>query len=418
LKQSSKGQIVIGAIVLLVVLALLVPALVVYIQNEGKWTVKEEQSTRAFQLAETAVERGFQEIITSSSVWARIQASDIPDGYHFDQTYTDSVQGSYEIRIQQGPGSQAATITGVAKDTSNKEVRAVKAVYSNSASNAAMFVAGGVTLQSNPGVEWGPVMSPTTIDTSQAHPRFYSAGSVTLDTNGATPPNSDNKQWWSYYANLPPAPQVDTAAYLSSATAQGAATHVLVAGSYSIKQDICQNSSSCTGVYYISGNATLKTPSAWVSQGAIIVMGNLTVNGSAGNGSMTATLPSNAWREYGNDWTTYRTTYDSGAPATFPGVNGSYTSPSACSPASGCSISNVLVHGFLYVAGTFDINGGGNSNIVGSMYVGNSSTLDGSHVKLYYDSATTVLTKNVSLGRASWQEIGGCSWTGSHPTCP
>ena len=54
----SGAQIVIGAIVLLVVLAILVPAIIVYVQNESKWTLKEQRNTRAFQLAEAAVEGG------------------------------------------------------------------------------------------------------------------------------------------------------------------------------------------------------------------------------------------------------------------------------------------------------------------------------------------------------------------------
>ena len=216
-------------------MALLVPAIIVYIQNESRWTVKQQRSTRAFQLAEAAVERGFQTIIQSTGNWNTLQGGGTLANYDFDNTYTDLPGGEYEIAIAQGPGTQTVTITGAARDTSTNEIRAVRGVFSNSASNAAIFAEGGITLTSNPGVEWGPVMAPAPITTTHNHPRFYSSGSVSLDANGATPPNSDNTQWWSYYPNLPPPPEVDTQAYLSSATAQG---HVFAAGTYKMKDDV------------------------------------------------------------------------------------------------------------------------------------------------------------------------------------
>jgi hypothetical protein len=410
--RQERGQILIGAIIVLVVLSILIPAIIMHVQHETDWAMKEQRSTRAFQLAETAVERGFQQLILSTGNWTTIQGGGTVTNYNFDHTYTDMYGGSYEIKIEK-TGTQAATITGVARDTLSKEIRAVQAVYGNSASNAAIFAEGGITLTSNPGVEWGPVNSPSSIDTTQVHPRFYSAGNIAnKDTNGAAPPNSDNVQWWSYYPNLPPAPEVDLQTYLSSATTQG---HLFPNATYPgpdyRMSDIC--GAGCVGSYYFTGDTTLKTPSGYVGNGAIVVIGNLTLQGSAGNGNYSATLPANAWKEYGNDWAFYRTNYDGGAPATFPGINGTYTHGTITS-----TIDNVLVHGFLYVNDAISISGGGNMSVHGSMYIGDSTSLDGSHVKVYYDDSTTILTKNVSLVRASWNEIIGCDWTAAHVTCP
>jgi hypothetical protein len=409
------GQIVIGAIILLVILAIFVPALIKYTENESFWTVKEQRTTSAFQLAESAVERGFQTIILSTGVWNSIQAGGTIPGYNFDQVYADLAGGVYEIKISQGPGIQQATIFGIGKDSSSKEIRAIKVIQTNSASQAALYAQGGITLN-NPSVEWGPVLSPNQIVVSQDHPRFYSSSNIVgLDPNGAVPPNSDNVQWWSYYPALPPPPQVDLQAYLSSATSQG---HVYAGGAYSMRDDICGGAASCSGVYYFTGNTTLKTPAATIANGAIVVVsngsdaGSLTIQGSAGSGSYpTATLPADAWKEYGNDWNYYRTNFDPGAPATFPGVNGSYPHGTLTA-----SIINILVHGLLYVKNQMNITGGGNTAIWGNMYVGDSSTLDGSHIKLYYDNGA-VYTKNVSLLRTSWNEVGGCDWSGTHPTC-
>jgi hypothetical protein len=401
LKKHTDGQVIIGAIVLLVILAILIPGLISYIQNEAKWTVKEQRTTRAFQLAESAVERGFQKIIQSTGVWNTLQSGGVLAGYNFDQTYTDLAGGVYEIKIIQGPGTQAATITGVAKDTSNKEIRSVRAIFSNSASNAAIYAEGGITLTSNPGVEWGPVVSPAAITTSQAHPRFYSASNIIgKDLNGPVPPNSDNTQWWSYHSNLPPAPLVDLQAYLSSATAQG---HVFSGGNIS--------NGNMTGTYWYNGDVTFKPHNFLV--GNLIIMGNFTLQGNAANGAYTADIPPNAWKEYGNDWAYYRTNYDPSAPATFPGINGSYTPGAITEP-----LDKIVVHGFMYVRDSFSITGGGNCAVHGNLYVGDASSLDGSHVKVYYDDTITIMTKNVSLGRSSWEEVGGCTWAGTHAVCP
>src|SRR4051812_10401553 len=132
--RNSKGQIIIGAIVLLLILAILVPGIISYVQNESKWTVKEQRTTRAFQLAESAVERGFQQIILSTVTWSTLQAGGALTGFNYDQTYTDLSGGQYEIKMISGPGTQTATITGVGRDTSNHEIRAVQVIYSNSAS--------------------------------------------------------------------------------------------------------------------------------------------------------------------------------------------------------------------------------------------------------------------------------------------
>ncbi len=401
MKRTRDGQIIIGAIVLLVVLAILVPSIITYVQNEGRWTQKEERTTMAFQLAEAGVERGFQQVIQSTTVWASLQAGGTIANYNFDQKYSDLPGGTYEVRVLKGVGTQTVAITGVGRDNAQKELRAITAIYANSASNAAIYAEGGLTLTSNPSVEWGPVFSPASITSTQAHPRFYSSGSISLDSNGATPPNTDNIQWWSYYPNLPPAPQIDLQSYLSSATAQG---HY-----YNTSQTFSLG--DITGTYYIDGDLTMQ-PHNFLT-GNLIVTGNFTLQGNAANGSYTATLPTNAWKEYGNDWASYRSTYDGSAPATFPGVNGTYSHGTLT-----CAIDKVVVHGFMYVGNSFSITGGGNCCVHGSMYVGDSSSLDGSHVKIYYDDTLTILTKNVSLARSSWQEITGCSWTGANPTCP
>ena len=65
--KNRKAQVLLGVIVLLVVLAILIPTMVKYVQHEAKWSVKQGQNTNAFQLAEAAVDRGYQKIAESTA---------------------------------------------------------------------------------------------------------------------------------------------------------------------------------------------------------------------------------------------------------------------------------------------------------------------------------------------------------------
>jgi hypothetical protein len=410
LRRNESGQLLIGAIVLLLVVAISVPAIISYVQDESRWTTRQLRTTRAFQLAEGAVEQGYQRVIISTTIWGEVQAGIAQTGYNFDQTYT-STSGSCEVKVSSGPGDGQVTILGVGRDGSTKEIRGVKAIYGDTTSNAALYAMRGIDLTSNPNVEWGLVMSPASIETDKDSPRFYSAGSISLDTNAGIPPNSDNVQWWSYYANLPPPPQVDVQYYKNNATVTLPAGYANNLGNV--------GSTGSPAIVYSAGNVTLKSNS--FITGALVVIGDLTLQGSAGSGSYNANIPSTAWKEYGKNattWAQYRS-WDGGAPASFPGLNSGYT-PSGSLTAS---INNVVCRGFMYVGGVFSISGGGNCTVNGSMFNPGNTDLSGSHVKIYYDDSTLSAPKtlNVSLARSSWEEVGGCSWAttpGSHPSCP
>ena len=71
--RKDKGQVLVGVIVFLLVLAVIVPAMVLYVQNEARWSVKQQQNTNAFQLAEAAIDIGYQKVTESTSTWASIQ---------------------------------------------------------------------------------------------------------------------------------------------------------------------------------------------------------------------------------------------------------------------------------------------------------------------------------------------------------
>src|SRR5207247_600429 len=141
--------------------------------------------------------------ILSTTTLAQAESGLPITNYNFDLHYTDLPGGQYSIRLVGNPAAQTITITAVGKDSSGNEVRAIQAVYATpGAYPAAIYAVNSATIQGNPFVEWGPVASPGPIVTDAAHiyPRYFSSGLISpFDTNGASPPNTDNVQWWSYY---------------------------------------------------------------------------------------------------------------------------------------------------------------------------------------------------------------------------
>jgi len=419
--KKNTGQILIIVIIALTVLTIGIPALIYYIQKESDWAMKEERTTRAFQLAEAGIERGYQSLILSTTSLSTVEAGGTLTSYNFDQAYTDMPGGQYSIRLAGNPIAQTVTVTSVGKDSSGKELRAIQVVYATPGAYAAsIYAINSATIQGNPTVEWGPVASPgpITTDASHTYPRYFSGGDILpFDSNAGSPPNTDNLQWWSYYS-MPPAPQIDLPGYK---TAAGAAC---------TDQANCL-SSACTVCYYTAANYATFSPGTNNHFGtatpnpatALIVEGDLSLSGNYGNGSVSnASIPSTAWKEYANDWSHYTAmdAYASGHFATYQdAVNANYVGSGLT---YGSTITKAFIYGFLYVGGTISISGGGNGSIIGSLYCATVANLGSSHVTVYYENTviSNIKVQNSSLGRTSWKEMSSCSWptASANPTCP
>lgn len=414
--KKRKGQLLVGAILLVAILAIIIPVMVMYIQNEAKWSVKQGQNSNAFQLAEAALDRGYQKLVESTQSWVAVQAGQALSGMSLDYSFTDLAGGSYAISITSGPGLHEATIIGIGRDKHNKEVRALKAVYSNAeASNNAIRALQGVTLSgSNEQVEWGSVMAPGPIDTNgRNHPQFRSASSIIPQDTSAAPLNTDSVQWWSFSDDIPPASSIDLGAYHSSAVV----TNTHYAATQNWPGGDCGGATTCnTGkTYYIHGDLNVASPGIYV-EGNLIITGNLNLpNGRSGQGSPTVKLPPAAWKQYGNDWAYYLAggpacsegwnDTTAGRPATFPGLSSSYLSDASITKTF--TSGKVIVNGFLYVGGNINTAGGGGQSIfVGSAYVVGSVTSTSNNVCFFYtdEAASQILTTNVSLARQSWQD--------------
>lgn len=441
-RQPPRGQVLAVVLMILLIAMTLVPVMVYLAQRESLWTVKGSRNTAAFHLAEAGIEKGYLKISQSTQTWVNLiggGANAVLSNYHYDRTFTDVPGGTYKISITSGPGSQQATIMSLGTDTSNHETRGVMAVYSNSPlGNTAIFAAGGADIGGKVNVEWGAIISPQTIQplyssNSQATwPQLFSAGSITGLKTSNSPPlcDSPNCCWWhAYQTNIPAAPVLDLNYYANAAKAAKASTYGCPAGaqasdcSSGIANDCCyyQTDPSFTGLtlgpgatVYVNGNVNIASPGAYI-QGSMIVMGNLSSSsGKFGTGSVTdIQMSSAAWKQYCEPtyaWPHYISTFDSAAPATFPGLNStSYNSPKSCYPTK-CSSSKVFSNGLLYVQGYMSQQGGGGgTDFYGVLYVvgTDTQTSNANNSTFYYNAAaaSSLQLTQISLNRQSWQDF-------------
>src|SRR6266700_1033837 len=131
--SSSSGQILVGIILILTVLALMFPVMVMYSHNNSRWAVKQLKNVTSYNLAQAAVEKGALALSQSTIPWANVQGGTLLSGYAGDTglQYTDISGGNYVIAISSGPLPQQVTIAGYGRDSLKKEPRSITAVYLN-----------------------------------------------------------------------------------------------------------------------------------------------------------------------------------------------------------------------------------------------------------------------------------------------
>jgi len=422
MKNSSlagrAGQILPGAIAMLTILAIMVPAVVYWVQRENIFASKQSHNTQAFHLAEAGVEKAYLFVSLSTITWNSIQAGTAQADYSFDKVYSDVAGGTYTISITSGPLTQQVTIVTVGRDRFGKETRALRVVYGNAIlGDTAIYSGRGVQIGNSVTVEWGGVMSPYTIMANSAnHPQFWSASQITTKDTDPNPPNCDSPnchQWHSYEKNLPSAPLIDFDFYRTSAAATtGCPTHAgantaVPANSCYYPGDVTDWDDTTAGkTIFVEGALTVKA-NGMFHTGTMIVMGNINLpNGAWGDGTVTMSIPTSAWKHYGNDWAFYKATYDPLTPhADFPGLESTYA-PAGLTYTS----KKIAVNGFLYVGGNFNNGGGGggNSDVYGVLYAVGTTTMtpNSNGVTFFYngDATDNLVTTNVNLTRVSWRD--------------
>lgn len=393
---------------LLVVMSTLVPLMVLYTQRESRWSEKQTQSTTAFHLAESGIEKGYRAISLSTATWYALtdNGTQITD-FKFDKAFTDVPGGSYTVSITSGPEEREATVISVGRVTkgSRSVVRAVKAVFAQFSDDIAVQSLGGVNVNGKVDVEWGAVISERDINTDgRTYPIFKSAADIVdRDSDGEGGVNCDQPnccQWFSYNQDVPKDPGINLGQYRTDANAIGR----LYVGDQSWKNTDYTGG----GTTYVEGNLTLAQTLNIV--GNLIITGNLNVpNGVWGSGSVDMTVPQTAWKQYCNNWSYYKTTFEpANAYSAYSYVPSGYKSAATLNYQP--TQNKTAVQGFLYVGGNISGSGSGSGNtrIFGSVFVVGSVTLgSNSNVTVYYDrvAAKEVKTLRLNLRRESWQSL-------------
>ena len=433
---NTRGQILVGVLLILIVLGVMIPAIVFWVQNEAKWTVKEHKSTVAFNLANAGVERGMWKLKGSTATWTAVYNGIVQPGYNFDTTYKDINGGIYRIRFVSGLGNGQVAIIGDGRDWQSKETRAIKTIYQNQSIPGAVISRGMITWANAFSAHWGPIMAHKNVDITDANaakeyfPRKYSRqvvqapgnGKYARDTNGIDPPNTDNVEWWSAYP-VPDFPILDFEAMRASATATGTLN---LYGCKSTGASWDKNS-KCPGgkphtfhfgnpynhpdarknyTWYWDGDVELTGDTGDLGSGilgTLIVRGNCTLN-VGDNYSFTGKVPPEAWREYQK--------IDTAAINEYPGDDGLRKCRSTFGfgsqtwtggPPTGNT--DVGIRGFLYVGKDFTIEGP--LDICGSVWVEGSVNKNTGVERcvVFFNDALTIPSLNVVLVKKSWEEI-------------
>lgn len=422
--MNKKGQILAGVVMIAAVLLILVPAMVYWVQNDMRASVKDRKSTAAFNLAEAGIDRAYWKLKSSTSTWASARAGLPLAGYAFDTSYTDVPGGVYRVSITSGPLAEQVTVVSEGRDSLRQQTRALQVQYTNLAIPGAIISGAGIAEAGTSIAHWGPMMAMNNISLSgtaatRYFPRKLSKQVVTgtggnpRDTNGLTPPNTDNLEWWSSY-DVPELPVFDFAALRASAAAtgtlncNGSATgpghsSTITCGSSCVNCSVTNLYKDSryldNAVWYWDNNVS------WAGsngiKGTVIVRGNLSVAGGDSYNPPPMRVPANAWQEYRK--------FDTASSNQYPGdiglkSNTNYYELGSCGTTceGSASGSDLGLEGFMYVGG--NINMTGDSDVHGAIWV-QSGWSGGGNVMVFYDDSLVLPQLNVTLQRLSWREV-------------
>lgn len=422
--SGSRGQVLAGVVLIVMLLLIIVPAMVAWVQLDTRQSVKDSKTTTAFNLAEAGIDRAYWKLKSSTSTWAAARAGVVITGYNFDTNYADVTGGVYRISVTSGPATDQVQVVAEGRDIQGKEKRSIQAQYSNLAIPGAIISGAGLTESGTSIAHWGPLLAMNNITLTGASatryfPRKLSKQAVVgtagapRDVNGVTPPNTDGLEWWSSY-DVPELPIFDFAALRSSA----AATSTLNCNDNGVNNsghaDSITCGSACINCSVVNLNNTAKyldndvwywdNNVSWSGnngiKGTVIVRGNLTIAGGDFYNPPAVHVPSNAWREYQH--------FDTGSSNQYPADNGLHSNAATYDIGScgttcegSASGSDLGVYGFVYVGGTLSMSG--DSDIYGAVWV-QSGWAGAGNVMIFYNDQLVLPQLNVTLQRDSWKE--------------
>lgn len=440
-----------------VFLMVIIPIMVKWVQEDTRISTKDQQSSYAFNLAEAAVERAYWKLKSSTSTFDSAANGNPLPGYNFDTTYRDINGGSYRISISSS-GTKTVTIIGEGMDKSNREVRAVSAVYVNQTIYSPLITNGNFTSSKVLAAFWGSIMAQGDFDVTDAvaakryFPRKYARGvvtgqgSYTRDPDGLGGQTTDNVEWWSEYKYIPELPIPDFTTLRSSAAATNTLnrydkktayngspckTNTIVVGTttYSICKAFPNQPLDDSGenkVWFWDGDLTISgyegggscsgASSNYGFKGTLIIKGDLTIR-DAGCYKFTGPVPALAYKDH---FKLLKNTYDTNLSGEYPADIGYQVNKTTFNfgtdyfqpyPGEGSGYRHTVgERGFTYVGGQLNIVGpGGFMDFIGAVWVvGDVNATGGaenSFCGVFFNDQLDLPTLNVVLVRQSWQEV-------------
>ena len=390
--KQEKGFILIMVLLIATVFVIFIPILTLLIKQEGRMTVKQTRSSRAFHLAEAGADRGLWKLKESLAIWD--DAADGPiEGYNFDQEYTDIPGGVYKIQISSTSNSAQRMVTSIGKDNSGNEIRCVEVVLER-ASVTSVITAPSISFGGSCEVQWGPIASLGTMAVAAANtyfPKKMARGNITgIDPTGDNQlPNDDvdvDGDWsWKSYYDVPDPPEIDLEWYLNEATTSGVYVIGNTPNSAPWKNTTKNHLTDPDLVYYVTGNCELKND---YLKGSLIVLGNLNLSGN-GSGAYSATLPGNVAEQY--------KIYDKLFPA------GSWKGKPGPPTVTTYAVTKIAFEGFIYIGGNFTSSG---TPAVNGALICKGSTAGVGNLTIYFNDsvALSAKTATTAMDTVSWSE--------------
>lgn len=223
---KSRGSVLIPAVLLLVVLMIVFPALVRLTREDVRSSVRRVHREEGLAVAEAGLDRGAWKLGESDVLWFQASTTTIPvPDYDFDREWTDlDPDYRYKIRFASGPGGGEVTVRCRVQSVKNPDfTRELAGVYTRDFSEALIMKKDFSGSSDNfPEVHWGAIKSFDDLNDPAdkpmpRHPRKYSRKGIRRRDMVADAVNTDGNEYWAYDKKVVTPPVLDLDYYRSRA---------------------------------------------------------------------------------------------------------------------------------------------------------------------------------------------------------